>query len=319
MKMDKGLLLKYIEGNCTEQEKILITEWLDSDIQNMKEYIALRKLNDISIWQTTELNVPTQKSGKSKDKIRLKTFYVEFVKIAAVFVLAFLIFSLYSHLNGEKELPIAEQSLNVPQGQRAQLTLADGTKVWLNAKSKLTFPNRFKEDTREVILDGEGYFEVTKDKAKPFIVRTSKYDVKVLGTTFDLKAYSKTEDFETSLLEGSVEILKPESSVKVLLKPNERISLQEGQLVIAPITHSDYFLWKDGILSFDDEPFPNLMKKLELVFDIEIEVKNDNVLKYSCTGKFRTKDGIEHILKVLQLANEFKYEVNSELNAITIK
>lgn len=313
--MDNNLLLKYIEGNCTVQEKIMISKWLDSDAQNMKEYMALRKLNDISIWQTKELDSPEQKFEKLKDKFRLKTFYIEFAKIAAVFILAFLIYN----LSGVNELPDKMQSVSVPQGQRAQLTLADGTRVWLNAKSTLTMPNHFNKNKREVILDGEGYFEVTKKKRRPFIVKTSKYDVRVLGTTFNVRSYSDTEDFETSLLEGSVEILEPKNNSGTVIKPNEKILLHDGKLAISPITHNDYFLWKDGILSFDDEPFQDLIKKLELLLDIKIKIENDRILKYRCTGKFRTKDGIEHILNVLQLANQFDYVIDKESNVITIE
>lgn len=310
--MDKSLLLRYIEGDCTEEEKIKITKWLDSDPQNMKEYMALRKLHDISIWQMSD-NIDSSLKLNNPVK-KIKRYYIEIARIAAIFVLAFVLYHVYFSFNEKATM----QTLNVPQGQRAQLTLADGTKVWLNAKSILTFPNHFKGGLREVTLDGEGYFQVAKNKKRPFIVNTNKYDVKVLGTTFNLKSYSQTDGFETSLLEGSVEILKPESTSGKIIKPNQRIYLHEGKLIVEPITHIDYFLWKDGILSFDDEPFQDLMKKLELIFDIKIEIKNEGILRYRCTGKFRTKDGVQHILNVLKLANEFNYEINSDKNTITI-
>ena len=98
------------------------------------------------------------------------------------------------------------QTVIVPAGQRAELLLADGTKVWLNSRSKLKFPDRFQKDARKVELDGEGYFEVTHQEEAPFTVHTSKYDVKVLGTEFNVKAYKDKEQFETSLLKGSVEV-----------------------------------------------------------------------------------------------------------------
>ncbi len=318
MKMEmKELLIRYIEGNCTDHEKVEVTKWLDSDPGNMKEYLAMRKLHDILIWQTNQkINL--------KQKSKIKTFgwrnpiYSEFLKIAAVFIIA-IILSHYLLPKHQTESPVAIQTLHVPAGQRAEITLEDGTKVWLNAKTTLKFPNKFSTQTREVKLDGEGYFEVAHNKSRPFIVSTDKYNVKVLGTKFNLMAYSDKGNFETSLLEGSVEILKPGIDKGVLIHPNEKIHLEENRLVISPIGNLNHFLWKDGIVSFDNETFPEMVKKLELYFDLKIFVKNDKIVNYRCTGKFRTKDGVEHILKVLKLKNEFIYEIDYKRNIITIE
>ena len=132
-------------------------------------------------------------------------------------------------------------------------------------------------------------------------------------------AYSGNAIFETSLLEGSVELLSPgtESGVKIL--PNERIFLENNRLVRGPISHFNHFLWKDGLISFDDESFPEMARELELYFDLKINLKNDQILNNRYTGKFRTKDGVEHILKVLQLSNQFKFKIDEKLNLITIK
>jgi ferric-dicitrate binding protein FerR (iron transport regulator) len=160
---------------------------------------------------------------------------------------------------------------------------------------------------------------VAGNKSKPFIVKTEKYDIKVLGTKFNLMAYSGKGIFETSLLEGSVEVLNSGGSKGILIKPNEQIFQKNGQLIITSIINMNHFLWKEGIISFENEYFPELVKKLELYFDLKIAVKNDKILKYRCTGKFRTKDGVEHILKVLQLSNKFSYKVDDKQNIITIE
>jgi len=210
------------------------------------------------------------------------------------------------------------QTLIVPAGQRAEITLVDGTKVWLNAKTILTFPNQFTGDIREVRLNGEAFFDVAPGKSNPFIVKTEKYDIKAWGTKFNLLAYSGHGIFETSLLEGSVEVLVPGSSKGIMIRPDERIFLKDNHLVVSPIRYINHFLWKEGIISFEDESFPDLVEKLELYFDMKIEVKNDKILSYRCTGKFRTKDGLEHILKVLKLSNEFRYTINDKLNMVII-
>ena len=316
--MDKELLLRYIEGNVTDQEKEEITVWLDSDHEHMKEYLALHKLNDITLWQ----EVPSEKSilrpGKQTISWSWKRIYTESLKIAALFLLAFWI-SHYFFTGINSTEPVVMQSLHVPAGQRAELTLTDGTKVWLNAKTTLVFPNKFSDQNREVALNGEGYFIVSKNKNKPFIVKTEKYDVKVWGTEFNLMAYSGKGIFETSLLEGSVEVMKAGNPKGILIRPEERAYLDNDQLIIAPILHMNHFLWKDGIISFNDESFWDIVKKLELYFDLKIEVKNNEILNYRCTGKFRTKDGVDHILRVLQLSNTFKFKVDDKLNIITIE
>ena len=105
-----------------------------------------------------------------------------------------------------EQTPIALQTITVPAGQRINITLADGTNVWLNARTTIQYPITFNEKERLVKLDGEAYFDVTKDKSKPFIVQTNNYNVEVLGTKFDVDSYSETEIFETTLMEGSVRI-----------------------------------------------------------------------------------------------------------------
>lgn len=313
------LLLKYISGDCTDQEKVTVVNWLDSDPKNMKEYLALRKLNDMMIWQT-EPDIAPRKKPKEKITIgRGNRYYIEALKIAVIFVFAIVISRYILPDSIIQNHLAAVQTVRVPAGQRAEITLGDGTKVWLNAKTTLTFPTQFSENAREVELDGEGFFDVAADKSKPFIVNTARYDVKVWGTRFNLKSYSDAGNFETSLLEGSVEVLKQGSSTGIMLKPDERVSLRDGRMVISPILHMDDFLWKEGILSFNNVPFTELINQLELYFDLEIDVTNNRILNYHCTGKFRTKDGVEHILKVLQLENKFSYRIDNKLNKITIE
>ena len=313
------LLLKYIKGNCTDEEKVTITHWLDSDPKNMKEYLALRKLNNLLIWQT-DSDVTCQEKSKERISARRRNkYYIEVLKIAAIFVLAIIVSRYLLPDQMQSKAVSVMQTIHVPAGQRAEVTLGDGTRVWLNANTIMTFPNQFSGHTREVKLDGEGFFNVTSDTLKPFIVSTTKYDVKVRGTKFNLMAYSDAGIFETSLFEGAVEVLKQGSSTGIMLKPDEQVYLREGKMIVAPIRNKGHFLWTEGILSFDNTTFPDLVNQLELYFDLEIEVKNNRILNYHCTGKFRTKDGVEHILKVLQLENKFSYTKDDKLNKITIE
>lgn len=313
------LILKYIKGECNDKEKELVVSWLDSSPDNFKEYLALRKLNDITIWQGIEGQQAQQKTIETRMFGR-RNFVFEVLKIAAVFIIAFFAVRYFTSESKVTEPVAILQTLHVPAGQRAEIILEDGTKVWLNSNTTLIFPNRFSAKSREVKLDGEGFFEVTSSKSRPFIVNTDKYNVKVWGTKFNLTAYAKSGNFTTSLIEGSVEVIGKESSKGVLLKPNEcAYNRPNGEVKISPIEDMNHFLWKEGIIYFDNLSFSEMVNKLELYFDISIEVKNKNILKYHCTGKFRTKDGIEHILEVLKLRNKFEYNIDYKLNKITIE
>jgi transmembrane sensor len=316
--MDKELLLRFITGDATDVDKIAVTDWLDSDPEHMREYLALRKLQDISIWNYPDEAASIQKPNAKRIIPLWKRVALEALKIAAVLLVAFFGIRYFTPKSPPVE-PVVMQTLHVPAGQRAELTLTDGTRVWLNAKSTFIFPNHFSDQNRLVTLEGEGYFNVTQNKAKPFVVKTEKYDIRVWGTEFNLLAYPGKGNFETSLLEGSVEVLNKESSGGIFIHPNERIFEENNRLVIAPIANMNDFLWKDGIISFDNESFKEMVTKLELYFDVTVVIKNDRFQKYRCTGKFRTKDGVDHILKVLQLSNNFNYLIDDKLNKIVIE
>lgn len=310
--MDDKLLQLYFEGRTTEEQSRLITEWLDADAANMKHYQQLCRLYEIGFWHEE----PETAVISLKEKFRWRVILREAVKIAAVFILGF---TLNYWLNQSVEEDISMQTVHVPAGQNAQLTLADGSKVWLNAGSTLNFPTRFVKEKRQVTLEGEGFFEVKANKEKPFIVSTSTYDIKALGTSFNVNAYKSSGIFETSLLTGKVEITDCAKKETVLLLPNNRVILESGKLKTLPIQDAEYFLWREGIISFN-EPLSKVLKKLELYFDVKIKVNNKRVLQdvHLCVGKFRSRDGLEHILRVLQLTNRFSYEKDDEKNIVTI-
>ena len=164
--MNQETLHKYIAGEATSEEKEDVARWLDADKKNMKEFLAQRKLYDISIWQQEQ--EPVFVAGSNK-RWTLRSVSIEFSKIAAIFLITFTV--LYSFMMNKGTIdPAKMQTIFVPPGQRAELTLTDGTKVWLNAKTTFTFPDKFTACSRDVTLDGEGYFEVTKDTEKPFTV-----------------------------------------------------------------------------------------------------------------------------------------------------
>lgn len=313
--MNPELLQKYITGNATEAEKQRVTKWIQENPENMREYMAQRKLHDMVLWRTEPV---AEENSREKKHFSLRGVCMEAAKIAAV--LAIVLLGTH-YWTGKHQVPEDKtwQSIYVPAGQRAELMLADGTKVWLNSRSTLTFPGSFKGNIRNVKLDGEGYFAVTKNVEQPFIVETNKCNVKVLGTEFNVMAYAADSVWETSLLEGAVEILVPGSNNSGMrLEPNMMASLKGNRLVKGRIKEADYFLWREGLLCFNDISVRDMIEKLKLYYGVDIVVNNTRILKNRYTGKFRTKDGVEHVLKVLKLNNKFTYTKDDETNVITI-
>lgn len=317
--MDKNLLYKYIAGDATAEEKERVTQWIDAEPKNMQEYLSIRKLYTITIWQE-DADLSLSDNGFLSRFFFKRSVLREIVKIAAVFILAFPVAYACLKAFGCANKKAGMQTIYVPAGQRAEIILSDSSKVWLNAKTKLTFPSNFEADNRTVSLDGEGYFCVSHNKKRPFIVKTRQYDIKVLGTEFNVQAYKDNPVFETALLKGSVQIDSKISRERILLEPDKKMDAVNGEISVTPITQYNYFRWKEGLLCFDNNTIDEMFKKLQLCFDVRIIVKNNQILNNRYTGKFRIDDGVEQVLKTLQLSTKFDYEKSDDKeNLIIIK
>ncbi len=308
--MDDTLLQLYFEGKTSDEQSRLVTEWLKRDDANLLHYQRICRLYEMNLWNKKpeiEKNIKKVAAGRR--------VIWETLKVAAFIALGFF---LHQQLNVQPE-EVGMQTVLVPPGQNSQVTLADGSKVWLNAGSVLHFPTRFSDSQRLVTLEGEGFFDVQANKDKPFIVSTPTYQVKALGTTFNVYAYKKSPEFETSLLTGEVEISDYEHKQTITLSPGNRAVLAYGKLRMLPVQEMDHFLWRKGILYFNG-PLEDIFNKLELYFDVNIVINDANRKKYQqlCTGKFRTRDGLKHILNVLQLTNHFSYTVDDEKNVVFV-
>ncbi len=311
--MDKEILQRYVEGNVSPEEIIAVVDWLDADENNVREFMALHKLNDISL-----LNQPDNRADNLKKKrtISFRKIGYELAKIAAILIIFWGGTKLFE-TNTTEESIVTYQTLYVPAGQRAELILPDSTRVWLNAHSKLIYPVSFGKENRQVELNGEAYFDVVHNEKQPFIVKTRQMDIQVLGTEFNVTSYSS--DFEVSLLRGCIELSSPSLSSTYKVKEKEHVKLKDNKLIVNNITDYDYFRWKEGLICFNNESVATIIEKLKLYYDIDIETHNKKFLNSRYSGKFRTKDGIEQVLKVLQIEHKFSYTKNNDLNLITIK
>lgn len=320
------LLQKYIKGEASADERKQVTLWLMESQENMDRYKAERKIFESMLWseaETDEAEEVIEMDTEEKQKqhkgivISVRHLFRELIKVAAVVAITLMAVTWFA--DDEAVMPVNYQEMVVPAGQRAELNLSDGTKVWLNSGSTLTFPTSFSDDVRKVTLDGEGYFEVTKNADCPFVVETSKGNIRVLGTEFNVLAYHDDDVWETALLKGSVEIFNPESEETIMrLEPNTQVSLRENKFVKESIGETSRFLWKEGLLCFSNITVEEMFERIELYYGVTIKVNQKQLLEKRYTGKFRTKDGVEHVLKVLQLNHNFTYIKNDENNTITI-
>lgn len=314
--MNKDILYKFFEGNASFEEEAVVKQWMEESAENRLAFLKERKLFDAMLLLGNEEII---KNGKKRFSINLSSLRTELIKIAAVVTIALGGSYFYYQSSLEKEL-MAMQTITVPAGQRINITLADGTNVWLNARTSLSYPVKFSKNNRQVILDGEAYFDVTKDKSKPFIVQTDNYSVEVLGTQFDVNAYSETGEFETTLMSGSVRVTSAsDTTQKITLKPNNKVYLRDGKLHVTAVDDYSPYRWKDGLMCFKNETFTSIMKDFEKYYGLTIQVKNKNVFKYVYTGKFRQVDGVDYALRVLQKDIKFTYQRDDENQTIYIE
>jgi ferric-dicitrate binding protein FerR (iron transport regulator) len=219
------------------------------------------------------------------------------------------------------------------QGSRTRVQLPDGTKVWLNAGSKLTYDKEFNNTLREVTLTGEGYFDVVRNEKKPFIIHTEKMDVKVLGTQFNVKSYPNDQATEAALIHGSIEVsLKDRPSQKIILKPNEKIVVanrdtftavnntpqarKENVEPLVAIRHLTYqkedstiieTSWVENKLVFEDESFKDLAQKLERWYGVVIHFSDERIAALRFTGVFE-EETIEDAMRALKITGSFNYK-----------
>lgn len=235
--MNDELLISYYKGELSDEDAQRVTEWIKADEAHWAYYRSLCRLLEVSYWmdaadtQSAELSSSPSKGMIRSLRMPGRGVWLVLANMAAVVALAFLLRFFWGSMESTPAATL--NKVYVPQGQHVELLLSDGSKVWLNSESTLTFPAQFTGKERQVALNGEGFFEVQSDKERPFIVSTSQYSVKAVGTSFNVCAYHDSPAFETALLSGVVEVSSPKSSHSPLvLTPHHRVALCDGKLKV---------------------------------------------------------------------------------------
>ena len=210
-------------------------------------------------------------------------------------------------------------TLIVPKGGEYSLELPDGTVVWVNSESSLRFPEKFTSNRREVFLEGEAYFEVKKDENRPFYVHTEAGKVRVLGTAFNVCAYSNDRFWQTTLVEGSVMINQEEK--EVLLKPNEQyqIDVRTGKAGLREVLPELYTSWRDGKFYFKAYTFEELVEKLERWYDFKMFYMNEEIKTRRFSGVVNKYQPLEEMFKFLQMTSDVQFNVKGNVVTASLK
>lgn len=223
----------------------------------------------------------------------------------------------YSSVKPKRTKKQLQNTLIVPRGGEYNLILSDGSKVFLNSVSKLTYPVFFDKDKREVNLEGEAYFEIVKDKSKPFLVNINGMKIEVLGTSFNIKAYTDEDEIYTTLVEGKIKLNTDKNEKEWILTPNQQAVFEKNSnsIVVHKVDAKQFIGWKDGIYSFTNQPLEEIMKTLSRWYAFEYEFANEETKKVKFEGGLNKYEDIYPILEIMQSTGKLKIKVDG--NKIT--
>ncbi len=316
-------LLKYFGCKSSPDEEAAVREWLvnDPDGSRLKKYKDARYMFEGMTLYGDEAKAERVENAKKRPGI----FKVIFRYSAAAVVAALVMFGTASVVRNQTIDRIAQstESVYVPSGKTMELTLEDGTRLWLNSGTRIEYPTVFGRKSRNVkILGGEVLFDVTKDAKRPFTVSTFASDIKVLGTKFDVVADEEGGIFKTSLIRGKVSVSSNyDKNDRIILSPDQSVTMADGRLVVSQMTDPmSEICWTDGLVNLTDLPFDQLMRRFENVYNVRIVIDREEMpeIRYS-RGKVRVSDGVDHALEMLSKASDFKWSHDRNANVITIR
>lgn len=316
--MDEQMLIRFLIHECSAQEVEQIEQWIALDKANAERFFEIERIwslkDELRFVEKKEVKsaynqllsaIEKKEAAQKKKKLPLW----KWCSYAALVLIGLLSIPLF--LNREEEV-VALNIIEVPNGQHATLTLSDGTKVCLNAGSRFTYPSDFSTKNRAVELSGEGYFEVTHKDGNPFIVTLPLLEVKVLGTTFNIKAYTG-EDTEVTLEKGKVEIFVERQDGKkgengLQLYPRQQLRCTpDKQISLAEVDPAIATNWLVGGFFFDNRPLSDIAKELERRFDVTIRIPNTTLAQEIFTCHTKAGATLRQILDALQNTRQLKY------------
>lgn len=333
---DWQLLARYLSGECSQEEQESVHQWLAKNKENQQTLELLKiswnvpdpqqQTSDVkSLWNQVAakanitpkaVEVEDQDSLKQKAKIikwplNFQTTTFRILRYAAILIFATSLVYIFSKIGGEFPWQTDEfETLVVENGQRQHITLGDGTAISLDAGSSLSYPKEFDGETREVFLNGEGYFEVVSNPDKPFIVHANHAEVKVLGTKFNVRAWQVDRRVSVSVAEGRVS-LKPghsDTHGQVIIVKGQSSTLTENGLPTQPqlVDINRILGWMNNEFFFDDAPLREILFQLERWFDVQFFLADSSVELEQLTLHVQDKS-LEEILQLISALTDLRY------------
>lgn len=334
------LISLYLSRRASDSQKQALEEWLASSSENAATFHRLEKIWAMPfpvehdpkmdnvrdrIWNKAtgdkEKHVHTDATGMA-DTVKVVRF--PWIKAAAMFLIFIAGAWLFSQMNKTEEIPIPKavawvEKVN-PSGQRSSHLLPDGTKVWLNVASQLSFPEEFSDTLRQVKLIGEAFFEVSKDATKPFVVEAEGFSTLVLGTSFNVRAYPEDPEIKVALLEGKVQVRNNGSSQvqTSVLSPGEGLLAPKDNSAFSKyeFQYENTFGWKEGILVFDGSDFERFRKTIEKWYGVEVEVKGRMPGSWNMRARYQ-RASLQHVLEDISFNKNMKYEIQDKTVVVT--
>jgi transmembrane sensor len=341
--MSKELLEKYCNNNCTEGELLSVLEWFRESAGSQTGKSLLFKIwEDLPAGEDNhkidfdlildrihhEVNLSHSKrfleiAGNNPVQYRKREYFLKILTQAAAIlllpVLCFTFYTSYRYQSSNHLQVAANQSFNEVFSSAdaiTKVTLPDGTNVWLNHSSSLKYPSSFQGNSRTTELNGEAYFEVAHNPKLPFVVKTGDMQIKAFGTTFNVMSYSDEIQIETSLIEGRVdlEFIQPGGKITPLLKmkPNNLAIYNKSNNDISTrfIPDDRYFSWKEGKLVFNKEPLGEVAKKLSRWFNVDVQIKDPELLDLTYTATF-VHETLPQVLELVALVSPINYSISN--------
>ena len=342
----KELITKKKSGEISLAEQRELSSLVKSSIINETIYNATENFFDTALGfehivgpkevekAVARLNNKIGLHPKQTPKKRIPA-WITIAAIAASFIIVILITFLFSE-KGKSGYNNTKNIVATKKGSKSTITLPDGSRVWINNDTKITYDKNFGEETREVTLTGEAFFDVIKDVRRPFIVHTKTLDIKVLGTAFNVRAYADEKNTQTTLLRGSVEILLTSKKEKrITLKPNEKIVVQNipapadtiqneeplPNILLSSIEHNSSnssiteTQWMENKLAFDGDKIEDVAVILERWYNIKVVIKDSSLSDKKVNGVFEDRS-LNNVMEALSLAVGFKYTIDRNSNVI---
>lgn len=286
-----------------------LKQHLEDDWENVLQENSLGDVDLNTMLDRVHHLIRKKESQKMKTLVRRITS--AYMKIAAVLLLPVVVAgSIYFYLNSTPSV-VADQQvssvIHAPMGSRVSFNLPDGTTGWLNSGSKLTYSLPFSEN-RKVALEGEAWFDVFHNEKQPFEISAGKSKIKVLGTSFNVSAYKEEKYVEVVLLNGKVEFSDQTQSKDVIMKPSERLVLQDNKLEVNAVDPSKYRGWTDGKLIFRGDDMAEVARRIERWYDVKVEIADYELVHFSFRATFKD-DSLEDVLKLLSMTSPIEYKI----------